>query len=32
MLVGTPFPVKLSAFGALGRKLWNYRLSRGAAK
>src|SRR6266581_1195475 len=23
MLVGTPFPVKLSAFGALGRKLWS---------
>jgi len=22
MLVGTPFPVKLSAFEALGRKLW----------
>ena len=25
MLVGTPFPVKLSAFGALGRKLWIIR-------
>ncbi len=23
MLVGTPFPVKLSAIGALGRELWS---------
>ncbi len=26
MLVGTPFPVKLSTFGALGREFWIRRV------